>query len=72
MNKTIETVSTRTLKKLSRYHWPGNIRELAKLIERAGILSQGSDLQVSIRELKLEGRPSASSLVGNKLGFMNG
>lgn len=53
--------TNRDLERLSYYHWPGNIRELANLIERAGILSQGSDLQVPIGELKLEGRLAASS-----------
>jgi formate hydrogenlyase transcriptional activator len=37
---------------LSRYHWPGNIRELENLIERSVILSQGQDLRVSLEELK--------------------
>ena len=30
---------------LSRYHWPGNIRELENFIERAVILSRGSTLR---------------------------
>jgi len=29
---------------LTAYHWPGNIRELENLIERAMILSPGSEL----------------------------
>ena len=37
---------------LSRYHWPGNIRELENFIERAVILTRGSSLTVPLSELK--------------------
>jgi formate hydrogenlyase transcriptional activator len=37
---------------LSKYHWPGNIRELENLIERSVILSQGPDLHVPLGELE--------------------
>jgi DNA-binding NtrC family response regulator len=33
-------------KKLARYHWPGNIRELMHLVERGVIMSEGNILQV--------------------------
>jgi formate hydrogenlyase transcriptional activator len=36
---------------LSRYSWPGNIRELQNLIERAVILSRGPTLHVPLRDL---------------------
>jgi formate hydrogenlyase transcriptional activator len=39
MGKQIEHVPTTTMSALSAYHWPGNIRELQNLIERAVILS---------------------------------
>ena len=52
MKKTIESVSTKTMDHLAHYHWPGNIRELENLIERAVILSQGSELSVPLMELK--------------------
>ena len=39
MGKQIEHVPTTTMSALSCYHWPGNIRELQNLIERAVILS---------------------------------
>ncbi len=44
--KTISTVSPRTMQSLQAHSWPGNIRELANVIERAVIHSQGSVLQV--------------------------
>ena len=37
---------------LTAYSWPGNIRELQNLIERAVILSRGSVLEVPLAELK--------------------
>jgi transcriptional regulator with GAF, ATPase, and Fis domain len=39
MNKQIEHVPAETMSALSLYQWPGNIRELQNLIERAVILS---------------------------------
>ena len=52
MNKRIETVPTETMTVLSRYHWPGNIRELENFIERAVILSRGSNLDAPLAELE--------------------
>ena len=51
MNKKIETIPSETMKTLCRYSWPGNIRELQNVIERAVILSQGSTLNVPVGEL---------------------
>lgn len=50
MEKRVESVPTATMKKLSKWHWPGNIRELENFIERSVILTQGSALQVPITE----------------------
>jgi formate hydrogenlyase transcriptional activator len=52
MNKRIDTIPSETLATLVRYHWPGNIRELQNVIERAVILSTGSVLRVPLSELK--------------------
>jgi len=46
MKKSIETIPTETMNALVEYEWPGNIRELQNLIERAVILSTGSTLDV--------------------------
>jgi DNA-binding NtrC family response regulator len=43
--KGIKGVSAPALKKLERYHWPGNIRELIHTLERAVILTESSMLQ---------------------------
>jgi formate hydrogenlyase transcriptional activator len=39
MGRTIRHIPADTLSALSAYHWPGNIRELQNLVERAVILS---------------------------------
>ena len=51
MNRTIETIPAETMAALTRYPWPGNIRELQNLIERAVILSHGPVLQVPLQDL---------------------
>ncbi|MGD9290585.1 MAG: sigma-54 dependent transcriptional regulator [Desulfobacterales bacterium] len=45
--KTITGVSAPALKKLERYQWPGNIRELIHTLERAVILADSQMLQPS-------------------------
>jgi formate hydrogenlyase transcriptional activator len=52
MRKRIESVPKETMAALVAYHWPGNIRELQNLVERAVILSRGSTLEVPLTELK--------------------
>jgi formate hydrogenlyase transcriptional activator len=51
MKRTIETIPTETMEALARYDWPGNIRELQNLIERAVILSPGPTLDVPVAAL---------------------
>jgi DNA-binding NtrC family response regulator len=44
-NKSARKISSAALKKLERYQWPGNIRELQHAIERAVIMSDAAVLQ---------------------------
>ena len=46
MGKPIEMISKKTMSMLRNYFWPGNIRELKNVIERAMILNTGSTLQI--------------------------
>ncbi len=46
MKKSIDTIPAETMESLVAYEWPGNIRELQNLIERAVILSAGPTLEV--------------------------
>jgi formate hydrogenlyase transcriptional activator len=52
MKKQIDTISSETMHAIVRYPWPGNIRELQNVIERAIILSSGKELKVPIADLK--------------------
>jgi formate hydrogenlyase transcriptional activator len=51
-NRIIDTILSETMETLTRYHWPGNIRELQNVIERAVIITKGATLTVSLDELK--------------------
>jgi formate hydrogenlyase transcriptional activator len=51
MKKGIETIPAETMDVLTQYDWPGNIRELQNLIERAVILSTGPTLDVPVTAL---------------------
>src|ERR1700678_3173342 len=51
MRKTIDTIPSETVDALIRYRWPGNIRELENVIERAVILSPGSVLRVPLHDI---------------------
>ena len=50
MGKSIESVPADTMSALVGYHWPGNIRELQNVIERAVIVTQGPVLNVAVAE----------------------
>lgn len=53
-NRVIDTIPSETMEALVRYHWPGNIRELQNIIERAVIISNGPALNVSIADIRPE------------------
>jgi formate hydrogenlyase transcriptional activator len=52
MGRRIETIPSDVMEALVRYPWPGNIRELQNVIERAVILSPGPSLQVPLGDLQ--------------------
>ena len=52
MGRRIETIPTAAMHALVRYPWPGNIRELQNVIERAVILSPGPSLLVPTGDLQ--------------------
>jgi formate hydrogenlyase transcriptional activator len=51
MNRRVETVPDETMKALTQYSWPGNIRELQNFIERAVIMSPRSSLVAPLDSL---------------------
>ena len=52
--RAIETIPSKTMNALIRYDWPGNIRELQNVIERAVIVSKGPVLTVDLAELEID------------------
>jgi formate hydrogenlyase transcriptional activator len=57
MKKPIERIPAPAMAALTAYPWPGNIRELQNLVERAMILSRGPVLEVPLAALQ----PSADA-----------
>jgi transcriptional regulator with GAF, ATPase, and Fis domain len=48
MGKSIKRISLKSMNAMMQYRWPGNIRELRNIIERAMIMTSGSTLMVQI------------------------
>jgi formate hydrogenlyase transcriptional activator len=67
MDKAIDTILPETMTALTAYSWPGNIRELANLIERAAIRTRGTVLDLPLRELQNRPLPSTSKLKAQNL-----
>jgi PAS domain S-box-containing protein len=51
--RKIETIPEETIRALTRWDWPGNIRELENFIERAVILTNGTVLRAPLGELEM-------------------
>jgi PAS domain S-box-containing protein len=65
IGKHLDGVSRQTMQRLQDYPWPGNIRELENVLERAVILASGTMLDIAPDLLPTpapaaEGRPSAA------------
>jgi formate hydrogenlyase transcriptional activator len=67
MNKAISTIPCAAMDVLTQYQWPGNIRELENVIERATILTPGPVLRVPIRDLQTRIAPGHSPQRGQTL-----
>src|SRR5262249_20622889 len=59
LGKLIDAIPSDTMSALVRYPWPGNIRKLQNVIERAVILSSGPVLNVQNDDLRAANLPSA-------------
>ena len=57
MEQDIETIPSEATQLLIDYDWPGNIRELQNVIERAVILSPGPVLEVPLQGLSPRTHP---------------
>lgn len=67
IGKHITSVSEETMHRLSEYPWPGNIRELQNVIERAVILSPGETL-VLPDELRAPAFPATRTVTSKAEG----
>src|SRR6202035_545390 len=52
MQKKIDSIPAAVMKGLKTWEWPGNIRELENLVERAVILTRGRSLEAPLSELR--------------------
>jgi formate hydrogenlyase transcriptional activator len=59
MGREIDKIPTSAMEALTRYDWPGNIRELQNVLERSVILTHGHTLQIAMPDL---GETSGSSV----------
>jgi formate hydrogenlyase transcriptional activator len=64
-NRVINSIPSETMEALVRYHWPGNIRELQNVIERAVITSKSSVLNVALTALKSDRIQKLSEIAPN-------
>jgi len=72
MNKTIDAISPETMEALTRYSWPGNIRELQNVIERSVVMHERGKLTVKkswlCRECFPSEPPANSSFYKSSMG----
>lgn len=66
-NKNISRISTPAIEMLTRYHWPGNIRELENCIERAVLLCDGDVIRSEHLPPSLQMIKKTETVAGNSL-----
>ncbi len=72
VNKKVDRFSPGALDLMSRYAWPGNLRELENSIERAVVLTTSRQVEVAHLPLHLQGEPVARMPVATDEGFLQG
>ena len=73
INRRVKTIPANTIRVLAEYNWPGNVRELQNFIERAVILSPGSELRAPLEDLdwsKQVAQPQARTLAEAECGHI--
>jgi formate hydrogenlyase transcriptional activator len=67
MGRAIDEIPKSAMEALTRYDWPGNIRELQNVLERSVILTHGNTLQIAMSDLGQTSRSSVPSPSGSKV-----
>ena len=67
MGKAIQSIPKETMEALTRWPWPGNIRELENFLERAVILTRGTTLYVPLAELETAAEKAATAIEASTL-----
>jgi formate hydrogenlyase transcriptional activator len=60
--KKFSDVANRTLELFQKYHWPGNIRELQNVVERAVVVCDGPSFSIDETWLRTEPIPSSAGV----------
>jgi formate hydrogenlyase transcriptional activator len=61
LGREIEVIPAEAMDALVRYDWPGNIRELENVIERAVILSPGPALRIPVHDVEVLAGPGGAA-----------
>jgi DNA-binding NtrC family response regulator len=70
VNKKVDRFSPEALDLLTRYAWPGNLRELENSIERAVVLSSGRQVEVAHLPFHLHDESAGRMRVTTDEGFL--
>jgi len=61
LGRKIKKISNKTMARFCDYSWPGNIRELENMVERAMIFSKNSELQVNFADFQTAEKDNSSA-----------
>ncbi len=67
--RTIKDFTPAAMDALQRYPWPGNLRELRNVIERAVILAAGEKIDVNDFPDSLRGSQPSGAIIGNRVSL---
>ncbi len=72
LGKRIQVVSPEGLQKMMQHNWPGNVRELKNVVERAAILCEEQQIDVSSIIFSHEMGPPFNPAVGQPITALSG
>jgi NtrC-family two-component system response regulator AlgB len=67
--RPVKDFTSAAMAAIQRYPWPGNLRELRNVIERAVILAPGDKIDVNDFPDNLRGTQSSSAIIGNRISL---